>query len=68
MPVVLHLDQIRDLPVATLGAILSAILAGDATRRSGPDDITVADLTGLGVQDAALAELVTQRALAGGTR
>lgn len=41
---------------------LGAVAAGTAPGRTAPDDITVADLTGLGVQDAAMAELVTRRA------
>ncbi len=41
-----------------LGALASGRLAG----RTGEDELTVADLTGLGVQDAAVAALVTRLA------
>jgi ornithine cyclodeaminase/alanine dehydrogenase-like protein (mu-crystallin family) len=41
-----------NLPVTTLAAVLT----GDATGRTHPDDITIADLTGLGIQDAAVAQ------------
>lgn len=45
--------------VVTLGALL----AGDSPRRSRADDVTVADLTGVGVQDAAIAALVVKKAV-----
>jgi ornithine cyclodeaminase len=41
-------------------------LAAGARGRRDPHDITVADLTGVGVQDAAVADLVVQRALESG--
>jgi ornithine cyclodeaminase len=44
--------------VVTLGAVA----AGDAAGREGAEQITVADLCGLGVQDAAVADLVLRRA------
>ena len=45
--------------VVTLGALVNG-----ATGRTREDEITVADLTGVGVQDAAIAALVLRRALA----
>lgn len=47
-------------------AELGEIAAGFRPGRETEDEITVADLTGLGVQDAAMAGLVTERALAAG--
>lgn len=41
---------------------LGAILSGAAAGRQGPDDITVADLTGLATQDIAMARCVLSRA------
>lgn len=41
---------------------LGAILSGAAAGRQGPDDITVADLTGLATQDIAMARSVLSRA------
>ena len=41
---------------------LGAIIAGMAEGRTGPEQITVADLTGTGVQDTAIATLATARA------
>ncbi|MGI9353281.1 MAG: ectoine utilization protein EutC [Rhizobiaceae bacterium] len=41
---------------------LGEIIAGKATRRSSPNDITIADLTGTGLQDTAIATLARQRA------
>lgn len=52
---VLELDD-----VVTLGAVA----AGDASGRVRPEQITVADLCGLGVQDAAVAEVALQAARA----
>jgi ornithine cyclodeaminase len=45
---------------------LGAILAGSAPGRRGPDDITIADLTGTGVQDTVIATLARERAEAAG--
>ena len=45
-------DHLLQRSAITLGAVL----AGDAVGRMGPDDLTVCDLSGLGVQDAAIAE------------
>jgi len=46
--------------VVTLGELV----AGAATGRARDTDVTVADLTGVGVQDAAIAALVVRRAVA----
>jgi ornithine cyclodeaminase/alanine dehydrogenase-like protein (mu-crystallin family) len=43
---------------------LGELLEGAAAGRRGDDDVTVADLTGLGVQDAAIGTLALQRATA----
>jgi len=43
-------------------AELGAVLAGLAPGRTNPGDITLADLTGTGVQDTAIATLARQRA------
>lgn len=49
---------------------LGQIIAGEAAGRGGPDSVTVADLTGTGVQDTAIATLAVARATAAdaGTR
>ncbi|MGH7538590.1 MAG: ornithine cyclodeaminase family protein, partial [Gemmatimonadales bacterium] len=39
---------------------LGDLAAGRLTGRERPDEITVADLTGVGVQDAAIAEPVVE--------
>jgi ornithine cyclodeaminase len=41
---------------------LGALASGQLPGRTGEDELTVADLTGLGVQDAAVAALVTRLA------
>ena len=41
---------------------LGDIIAGAVTSRTSPDQITIADLTGTGVQDTAIATLARQRA------
>ncbi len=46
--------------VVTLGELV----AGTAPGRTSAEDVTVADLTGVGVQDAAIAALVLRRAVA----
>ena len=48
-----------DAEVVTLGELLE----GDAAGRTGAKDVTVADLTGVGVQDAAIAALVVREAI-----
>lgn len=47
-----------DAPFAELGEVI----AGRATGRTRPDEITLADLTGTGVQDTAIANLALARA------
>jgi ornithine cyclodeaminase/alanine dehydrogenase-like protein (mu-crystallin family) len=44
--------------VVTIGELLEGVAAG----RAGDEEITVADLTGVGVQDAAIAALVVREA------
>lgn len=54
---------LRDGRVALDNVVtLGAVAAGDAAGREGAEQITVADLCGLGVQDAAVADLVLRRA------
>ena len=43
---------------------LGAVIAGQAPGRASPDQITVCDLTGTGVQDTAIATLARGRAAA----
>jgi ornithine cyclodeaminase len=50
-------EALTALPIVSLGAVL----AGDVAARTSDTDITVADLTGLGVQDTALANIVAHR-------
>jgi ornithine cyclodeaminase len=45
-------------------AELGAVIAGNAKGRQSPSDITLADLTGTGVQDTAIATLARDRARA----
>lgn len=45
-------------------AELGAIIAGDVPGRARREDITIADLTGTGVQDTAIADLAFARAVA----
>ncbi|MCT8974190.1 ectoine utilization protein EutC [Microbaculum marinisediminis] len=45
---------------------LGVIVAGKAPGRTAPDQITIADLTGTGVQDTAIATLARERAAARG--
>ncbi|QDZ12497.1 ectoine utilization protein EutC [Devosia ginsengisoli] len=47
-------------------AALGAIIAGQASGRTSPNQITFADLTGTGVQDTAIATLARRRAQAAG--
>lgn len=46
---------------------LGEIIAGRKPGRTGPDQITVADLTGTGIQDTAIATLAAARAAAANT-
>ncbi len=55
--------------LVTEGALfteLGEIIAGRKPGRSGPEQITVADLTGTGIQDTAIATLAAARAAAAG--
>jgi ornithine cyclodeaminase len=45
---------------------LGAMIAGKADGRRSPSEITIADLTGTGVQDTAIATLARNRAAAAG--
>jgi ornithine cyclodeaminase len=61
----------REEDTVTLGELLEGVVEG----RAGDDDLTVADLTGVGVQDAAIAAMALRKAtrgldahLAAGTR
>ena len=49
----------------TGGPLVAGALAPDA-QRTDPEEITIVDLTGVGALDAAVANLVTERALANG--
>ena len=51
-----------DAPFPELGQIVAGLAAG----RLGPQDITLADLTGTGIQDTAIAALALSRARAAG--
>jgi len=54
---VVPVDAFRDrVPFAELGDLAAGRLAG----RESADEITVADLTGVGVQDAAIAQAVVE--------
>lgn len=52
-----------DFPVIELGQVIT----GDRTARNGDDDVTVADLTGTGAQDTAIARLAYQKATTAGS-
>ena len=54
------------VPAEKSFAELGAVVAGTAPGRSRADQITIADLTGTGVQDTAIATLARARALASG--
>ena len=45
---------------------LRELIAGAAPGRTGDDDVTVADLTGVGIQDAAIAAFVVRAAAQAG--
>lgn len=57
-----HADLLPDTPLAELGAIVT----GQARGRTDAGQITLADLTGTGVQDTAIAALALGRAAAAG--
>lgn len=57
-----RVGELQHAPEHTDRAVgLGAILAGQAPGRLSPDDLTVTDLCGLGVEDAAMAQLVMSR-------
>ena len=57
-----HVGELQHAPDQVNRATsLGDVLIGKAPRRSTPDQMTVADLCGLGIQDAAMAELVMSR-------
>ena len=59
-----------DADVVTAGTKfpeLGEIISGTASGRTAPHEITIADLTGTGVQDTAIANLARERAVAAGT-
>jgi ornithine cyclodeaminase len=58
----LHHAVVRGLRTEQDVVTLGELLDGAAPGRVGADDITVADLTGVGVQDAAIASLVLREA------
>jgi ornithine cyclodeaminase len=51
----------REEDTVTLGELLEGVVEG----RAGDDDLTVADLTGVGVQDAAIAAMALRQAARG---
>ena len=51
----------REEETVTLGELLEGVAEG----RAGDDDLTVADLTGVGVQDAAIAAVTLRQAARG---
>jgi ornithine cyclodeaminase len=58
----LRVGELQHLPAAAAGAVpLGAVLVGTARGRTTDDQITVADICGLGVEDVAVAELVAGR-------
>nr|WP_298096060.1 ectoine utilization protein EutC [uncultured Shinella sp.] len=64
-----ELHHAIDAGLVTEGMIfpeLGEIIAGRKPGRTGPDEITVADLTGTGIQDTAIATLAAARAAAAG--
>ena len=61
-----HALEARLLPDGAVLAELGAVIAGTVPGRQGDEQVTLADLTGTGVQDTAIATLAFQRALAAG--
>ena len=59
-----HAIEAGLLTEGTVFPELGEIVAGRQPGRSGPDEITVADLTGTGIQDTAIATLAAARAAA----
>lgn len=54
------------IPAERLFPELGQIIAGEAQGRTAPEMITLADLTGTGIQDTAIADLAVTRARASG--
>jgi ornithine cyclodeaminase len=57
-----HAVEAGVFDVSSVYGELTALASGRLAGRSRDDELTVADLTGLGIQDAAVAGLVAQRA------
>ena len=55
-----------ELALSDVHAELGEIVIGERPGRTDPEEITIVDLTGVGALDAAVANLVTERALANG--
>ena len=61
-----HALEARALAPEAAKAELGAVIAGKTAGRTSADQVTLADLTGTGVQDTAIATLAFKRALAAG--
>lgn len=61
-----HAIAAGTLPDTFVGTELGQVIAGLADGRTGPDQITLADLTGTGIQDTAIAALAMNRSRAAG--
>jgi len=61
-----HAIAAGTLPDTFVGIELGQVIAGLADGRTGPDQITLADLTGTGIQDTAIAALAMNRSRAAG--
>jgi ornithine cyclodeaminase len=61
-----HAIAAGQIPVDRAFPELGQVIAGTAQGRAGPDQITLADLTGTGIQDTAIAALALTRARASG--
>lgn len=59
-----HAIEAGELTTDGIYAELGDIAAGRKPGRESDSEITIADLTGLGVEDAAMANLVAERVLA----
>ena len=63
----LRLGELQHAPAEAVRAVeLGEVVAGRHPGRTGEDQLTVCDLTGLGVQDVAAANLVMERAAGSG--
>ena len=61
-----HALEARALAPEAAKAELGAVIAGKTAGRTSAEQVTLADLTGTGVQDTAIATLAFKRALAAG--